>query len=59
MRKFLQEVQEERNTFENKLEEKKEEVIQAHDEKWKESEKEFETKLKEKDDEVATSASFT
>ena len=51
MKEFLQAVQEERNTFEKKLEEKKDEVMQAH-KKWRESEKEFETKLKEKDDEV-------
>ena len=51
MKEVLQAVQEERNTFEKILEEKKDEVMQAH-EKWRESEKEFETKLKEKNDEV-------
>ena len=51
MKEFLQAVEQERKTLENKLEKKKYEAMKVN-EKWRESKMEFETKLKERDDEM-------
>ena len=51
MKEFLQTVEQDRKTLENKFEEKKYEVMKLEKE-CRESEKDFETKLKEKDKEV-------